>query len=77
MRQLKTDWRIIVVYLILFSVGIPWYWPENNLSIILGLPAWVTIAIAVSILISVFTAFLLLNFKWPGEENSSLENENE
>ena len=77
MRQLRSDWRIVIIYLILFSVGIPWYWPENNMSIILGMPAWVTIAIIVSFLISALTAFLLLNFEWPGEDDSSLENDNE
>ena len=77
MRQLRSDWRIVVVYLVLFSIGIPWYWPEDNLLIILGMPAWVTIAIAVSVLISVVTAYLLLNFTWPGEQDSSPENDNE
>lgn len=77
MRQLKTDWRIIITYLILLGIGIPWYWPEGNTLTLFGMPAWVTIAIFVSVLASLLTAFLLLTYQWPGEEKTPTENNNE
>ena len=71
MRQLKSDWRIIIVYLILILIGIPWYWPADNKLIIFGMPAWVSIAILVSILTSFFTAYILLKYQWPGENKNT------
>jgi len=69
-RQLKPDWRIIFVYLILLILAVPWYWPENDATLLFGMPAWVTIAILVSVLVSIFTAAILLFYRWPGESES-------
>jgi len=77
MRQLKTDWRIIITYLILLGIGIPWYWPEENILKIFGMPAWVTIAIVVSVLVSILTAYLLLTYQWSGEEETPTESNDE
>lgn len=59
-----TPARIITVYIILLIIAIPWYWPEDSEWIILGLPAWVTVAILVSLITSIYTAFLLLRYPW-------------
>lgn len=56
-----------VVYFIFLVVGIPWYWPKDSSLVIMGLPAWVFVAILVSFLTSVFTAFLLLRYPWQTE----------
>jgi len=62
-RQIKPYRRIIAAYLILLAAGIPWYWPEGNTARLFGLPAWVTIAIIVSVLASVLTAFILFYYR--------------
>ena len=59
--------RSVIVYLILFTLAIPWYWPEDESRLLWGLPIWVVISVFVSIAISAYTAFLLLKYPWPGE----------
>ena len=57
---------IAAVYLIFVVVGIPWYWPADDRSIVTGMPAWVVVAIVVSFCASCFTAWLLRS---PWHEN--------
>ena len=59
-----------VVYFILLVLGIPWYWPEDINLVVLGLPIWVFVAILISLLTSIFTAFLLLRYSWELEPES-------
>ncbi len=61
---------IVAVYFILLVVGIPWYWPKDSSLVVMGLPAWVFIAILVSFFTSIFTAFLLLRYPWQTEIDS-------
>ncbi len=61
----------VIVYLVLFTLAIPWYWPEDESRLLWGLPIWVTFSIFISILISTYTAYLLLKFPWPGEDKES------
>jgi hypothetical protein len=61
---MKRPYWICAIYFVLLVIGIPWYWPEESTSFVLGLPLWVVIAIAVSICASMFTAFLLLRYPW-------------
>ncbi len=68
--ELKNRVGILAVYFVLLVVGIPWYWPKDSSLIIMGLPAWVFIAILVSLLTSIFTAFLLLRYPWQMEIDS-------
>lgn len=56
----------VLVYALLLAIGIPWYWPADNHGIVLGMPAWVVVAIAASACASVFTAWLLAK-PWPAE----------
>lgn len=56
----------VFVYVVLLAIGIPWYWPADNHSIVLGMPAWVVVAIAASTCASMFTAWLLAK-PWPAE----------
>jgi hypothetical protein len=56
----------MIVYIALMAIGIPWYWPSSDYSIIFGMPQWVVMAIGVSFVASAFTAWLLRQ-PWPGE----------
>jgi hypothetical protein len=66
----RTVWWPTVVYLGLLVVGIPWYWPTGNRTIVFGMPGWVIVAILVSFVASVFTAWLLRR-PWPGETSET------
>lgn len=55
-----------LLYPLLLAIGIPWYWPADDRSIVLGVPAWVLIAIVVSLAASCLTAVVLAR-PWPGE----------
>ena len=48
------------LYIILVAVGIPWYWPKDSQSLLLGVPIWVIIAIFCSLLASILTAYILI-----------------
>jgi len=66
-RNSKNRVWIFIVYLIFLVTAIPWYWPKDSILMIFGLPAWVFVAILVSIFTSIFTAFLLLRYPWKME----------
>ena len=59
-----------IVFLILLALGIPWFWPVDNSVLIFGLPSWVVSAIVVSILCSIFTAYLLRK-PWAHEKSKA------
>lgn len=61
-----------LIYLLLLGVGIPWYWPADNHALVLGMPAWVVIAIVVSLAASCLSVVILTR-PWPGESDSSDE----
>jgi hypothetical protein len=63
-------WPVWLVYAVLFTVAIPWYWPEDEVLLFLGIPLWAAVSIGVSGLISVFTAWLLL-CHWPNDLNET------
>jgi hypothetical protein len=41
------------------AVGVPWYWDSGDKTIWFGFPAWVMVAIIVSLILSCLTAWLL------------------
>ena len=49
----------IAVYCLLLAFAIPWYWPRDDSRILLGLPAWVLVAMLAGFIASVFTAWCL------------------
>lgn len=57
---------IVLIYVVLFTLAIPWYLPEDFV-LFMGLPIWVAVSLIVSFCISVFTAWILLTMKWPDE----------
>lgn len=54
------------LYLLLLALAVPWYWPSTSHAVWLGLPAWVCVAIMVSLAASVLTALLMAR-PWPDE----------
>lgn len=66
-------WRIWFVYAVLFGLAIPWYWgfiPLGRGQLWLGMPSWAAAAIVGSLLISLYTAWLLRR-RWPEEESTA------
>lgn len=59
---------ILLAYLILLIIAIPWYWPESSTLIIFGVPAWVLACVLVSIFASILTAYLLLTSSWSTDD---------
>ena len=49
----------IAVYCLLLVFAIPWYWPQDDSRVVLGLPAWVLVAILAGFIASAFTAWCL------------------
>jgi len=64
------SWRVWAVYVALMLVGVPWYWPAGDDTVLGGLPAWVVVAVLASALTSIYTA-ILLRRRWPGEAGDS------
>jgi len=68
---MKPRWPIVVTYLLLFAIAIPWYWTwfgDAATQPLLGLPRWVTVSILASACISLLTAWRILKH-WPEEDN--------
>ena len=61
---MKNKYWVVAFYFILLIIAIPWYWPKDIDLIVMGLPVWVFVAIVVSIITSIFTAFLLIRHPW-------------
>ena len=61
---MKRRYWIFIIYLVLLVTAIPWYWPKESELVIFGFPAWVFVAILVSLITSLFTAFILLRYPW-------------
>lgn len=59
---------ILLAYVFLLILAIPWYWPESSTLVIFGVPAWVLVCIVVSIIASIFTAYLLLSTSWSTDD---------
>ena len=49
----------IAVYIALLAVAIPWYWPEDDARTLLGLPAWVIVAMLAGLGVALFTVWSL------------------
>jgi hypothetical protein len=49
-----------IVYLLLYAVAIPWYWPTGYRgALILGLPVWAAVSLAAVAVMAVWTAFVI------------------
>lgn len=63
--------RILLVYLVLAGITVPWYWqflPTLDGLLLMGMPAWAFGATIGSFLVSLFSAWILFR-RWPCEED--------
>jgi len=51
---------ITLVYLLLLTLAIPWYWPTGDVRHIFGLPLWVLTTLGAVFATSVITACIYL-----------------
>jgi hypothetical protein len=59
-RQVTWIW---LVYLFLFNLAIPWYWPAGFRGpLVAGLPTWVAVTIAAVVLLAIWTGFVIHYF---------------
>ena len=62
--------RILLAYLVLFGFAVPWYWqyiPIDDEALMFGMPVWAFCATIGSLVISLFSGWILLR-RWPCEE---------
>ena len=64
--QAKPRRWIVIVYLGLLALVIPWYWPAGDTRHFYGLPLWVIATLAALLVTSAFTAWVYLS--WPEDE---------
>ena len=70
----KVGW-VWLVYLLLYAVAIPWYWPTGYSGHpILGLPLWVAVTVAAVILLALWTSFVITQY-WrdSGDQDGRVE----
>jgi len=70
-RPVFVRWPVWLAYAVLFAIAIPWYWPADDVRLLLGIPLWAAVSIGASVLISIFTAGLLLRF-WPDTDDETI-----
>ena len=59
---------IWVVYLLLFAVAVPWYWPTGYRGpLVLGLPLWAAVSLGAVVLMALWTGFVIR--RWWREED--------
>ncbi len=59
---------IWVTYVILFSAAVPWYLPPTaSRPVWPGFPLWVSVSLAATILLALFTAFVIHRY-WDEDE---------
>ena len=60
---------IWVVYLLLFAVAVPWYWPTGYRGpLLLGLPLWAAVSLGAVVLMALWTGFVIRRW-WREEED--------
>ena len=58
----KKGW-VWLVYLLLFAVAIPWYWPPSYRGpLVAGLPMWVAVTVVSVALLAAWTAFVITRY---------------
>ncbi len=72
MRQARIHDRtarswVVIVYLILLTLLIPWYWPADEARRLFGFPLWALTSLSVSLVTALFTAWLSLRDHEPEE----------
>ena len=63
----KVGW-VWLVYLVLYAVTIPWYWPAGYRGpLIVGLPLWVVVSLLGVLLLAGFSAWVIFRY-WQEDE---------
>ena len=63
-------WSVWLTYGVILAISIPWYWPADDQTLWLGMPAWAATAVLGSLAMSTFTALLIWRC-WPALENNN------
>ena len=59
-RKIRYIW---LVYLLLYALAIPWYWPEGYRGpLILGFPLWVAVSLGGVLLLAVWTVWVIRRY---------------
>jgi len=59
-RKIRYIW---LVYLLLYALAIPWYWPEGYRGpLILGFPLWVAVSLGAVLLLAVWTVWVIRRY---------------
>lgn len=59
-RQVGWLW---LVYLALYAVAVPWYWPEGYRGpLVLGFPLWVFVSLGAALCLAAFTAWVIYRY---------------
>ena len=59
---------VIIAYLALLALVIPWYWPAGDTRSAYGLPLWVIATLAALLLTSAFTSWVFLSWPEDGDD---------
>ena len=60
-EPVRSDRYLIpAVYILLLFLGIPWYFPADSTTLILGFPFWAFVSLCVAFIGTCFTAWLYL-----------------
>lgn len=52
-----------VVYLLLFALAIPWYWPAGSIGrVVMGVPLWVAVTLGSVVLLALWTVFVIARY---------------
>ena len=59
-RSVRWIW---FVYLLLYAIAIPWYWPEGYVGpIVMGFPLWVAVTLSAIVALACWTVFVIYHF---------------
>ena len=65
-RSVRWIW---FVYLLLYAIAIPWYWPEGYIGpTLMGFPLWVAVTLSAIVGLGCWTVFVIYFFWQTGEE---------
>jgi hypothetical protein len=68
-RSVRWIW---FVYLALYAVAIPWYWPEGYIGpLVMGFPLWVATTLLAIVALAGWTAYVIHRF-WRSEDEETV-----
>jgi hypothetical protein len=59
-RKVRRAW---LVYLLLYGLAIPWYWPEGYRGpLVAGFPLWAAVSLGSVVVLACWTAFVICRY---------------